>query len=75
MKPYHNWDDVFALAKPMPFHAFNTGRIRGTVKVYTEPSSFPEHMDNNTVLDYDIQAFHFQHPHVDVQYSHDQQGV
>ena len=62
MNNYNNWEEVFALAKLMKFNAFNTGQIRGKVKVYTDTTSFPENMDNTAVLDYDIQAFHFKHP-------------
>lgn len=59
---YSNWEDVFALAKPMPFHAFNTGRITGKIKTYSEINSLPENVDMNSVLDYDMLAFSFKHP-------------
>ena len=31
MKNYNNWEEVFALTKPMKFNTFNTGRITGKV--------------------------------------------
>ncbi len=46
----------------MEFNAFNTGRITGKLKTYAHTKSFPENVDINTVLDYDIVAFSFKHP-------------
>jgi len=62
MKTYNNWEEVFASAKPMRFNAFNTGRITGKLKTYVDTTSFPENIDLNKVLVYDMLAFHFQHP-------------
>ena len=42
---YNNWEEVFASAKPMTFHAFNTGRITGKVKTYADATSFPENVE------------------------------
>ena len=62
MKKYNNWEEVFSYAKPMKFSAFNTGRITGKVKTYTDKTSFPKTVDINTILDCDILAFSFKHP-------------
>lgn len=59
---FHNWEEVFSCAKPMTFNAFNTGRITGKVKTYSDPSSFPENIDINIGLDCNMMAFHFKHP-------------
>ena len=62
MKKYYNWEEVFASAKHMKFTAFNTGRITGKVKTYTDNTSFPKTVDINTILDCDNLAFSFKHP-------------
>ena len=62
MPNYKNWDQVFALARPMQFNAFNTGRITGKLKTYSETTSYPSDVDVRTVLDCDMMAFHFKHP-------------
>jgi glyoxylase-like metal-dependent hydrolase (beta-lactamase superfamily II) len=46
----------------MKFNAFNTGRITGKLKTYTDTTSVPETIDINMVLDYDMLAFSFTHP-------------
>jgi len=62
MKRYNNWEEVFASAKPIKFHAFNTGRITGKVKTYADSTSFPENVDTSIALDCDMVAFSFKHP-------------
>lgn len=62
MKKCTNWEEVFASAKPMKFNAFNTGRITGKLKTYTDTTSFPENVNINMVLDYDMLASSFKHP-------------
>ena len=59
---YGDWDDVFSVAKPMKFIAFNTGRITGKVKTYSNPKSLPDHIDIDVDLDCDMMAFSFKHP-------------
>ncbi len=59
---YNNWGEVFSSAIPMKFNAFNTGRITGKLKTYSDTASFANNVDINTALDCDMMAFSFSHP-------------
>ena len=61
-KPYHDWQEVFADAQPMPWTTFNTGFISGVLKNNALPESFPAHRDPTARYDYAVMAFHFRHP-------------
>ena len=62
IKVYHSWQEVFEFAKPMKFNAFNTGRISGKLKTYTDTKSLPSNIDKNMVMEWDMMVFSFHHP-------------
>ena len=61
IKKNKSWTDVFREARPMEFYAYNTGRITGKLKTYSDPKSIPQGIDKNRVMEWDMMAFGFHH--------------